>query len=258
MMAPRDHFADDLPLYALDALEGEECVTVEKHLRECSDCRSEVEQLREDWSLIALSASGPPAPPRSRERLISAIGREPRELPIRVRKRPVWLNALEWAAVAAAIIAIVFLAHQNNRLRDQLTSLQARSTADAQRLRQANELLTALTSGDAEHFTLVASNVPPQPHGKAIYDPRSGTLVFLATNMPAIPSHKAYQLWLIPANGAAPISAGIFKPNAQGTATVIKPPLQTRVDAKTFAITVEPETGSPAPTSKPIMVGTRG
>src|SRR5437879_6089127 len=133
MMAPGDHFADDLPLYALNALEGEERVTVEKHLRECSDCRSEVEQLREDWALIA------------------AVAREPRQPQIRVRKRSVWLNALEWGAVAAAILVIVFLTRHNNHLEAQLASLQARSAADEQQLRQAKELTTALTSASAEH-----------------------------------------------------------------------------------------------------------
>jgi len=258
MMAPRDHLADDLPLYALDALEGEERVTVEKHLRECAECRGEVEQLREDWALLALSASGPAAPPRSRQRVITAVAREPRQPQIRARKRPVWLNALGWASVSAAILVIVFLARQNNDLEAQLASLQARSAADEQQLRQARELATALTSANAEHFTLVANNARPQPQGKAMYNPPTGTLVFLASNMPAIPAHNAYELWLIPASGAAPIPAGVFKPDASGSATVIKAALPTRIDAKTFAVTVEPEAGSSAPTSQPIMVGTRG
>jgi anti-sigma-K factor RskA len=76
--------------------------------------------------------------------------------------------------------------------------------------------------------------------------------------MPPIPLNKAYELWLIPANGSAPIPAGLFKPNAQGTAAILKPPLPTGVEAKTFAVTIEPEAGSSAPTSQPTLVGTRG
>src|SRR3954469_16377429 len=232
MMAPGDHFADDLPLYALDELEGEERVALERHLRECSDCRSEVEQLREDWALIALSATGPEAPPRSRDRLIAAVAREPRQPQVRVRKRPVWLKPLEWAAGVAAILIIVFLARQNNQLQAQLASLQARSAADEQQLRQAKELTAALTSANAEHFTLVANNAVPQPQGKAIYDPPTGTLVFLASNLPAVSSHNAYELWLIPASGASPVPAGVFKPNARGTATVIKASLSAGIAVK--------------------------
>jgi hypothetical protein len=40
-------------------------------------------------------------------------------------------------------------------------------------------------------------------------------------------------------------------------AAVVKPTLPASVEAKTFAITVEPKEGSAAPTSQPIMVGTR-
>jgi len=175
-----------------------------------------------------------------------------------VRQRPVWLKALEWAAATAAILVIVFLVWQNSQLQSQLASLQARSAADEQELRQAKELATALTSADAEHFTLVANNVAPQPQGKAIYDPPTGTLVFLASNLPAVSSHNAYELWLIPASGASPVPAGVFKPNARGTATVIKASLSAGIAVETFAVTVEPEAGSSAPTSQPIMVGTRG
>ena len=253
-----DHFTDDLPLYALDALEGEERLAVERHLRECSDCRNEVERFKDDWALIGLSATGASAPPGVRDRLISASSRELGQRPLRVGKRPVWLAPLQWAAAAAAIVIVVFLARQNYHLHAQLASLQARSIADEQQVRQARELVSALTSSNADRFTLVANNTPPQPQGKAIYDSTTGTLLFLANNLPPVPSHKAYELWLIPASGAAPIPAGIFKPNQQGTASVIRPSLPSRVEAKTFAVTVEPESGSSAPSSQPMMVGTRG
>jgi anti-sigma-K factor RskA len=252
-----DHFTDELPLYALDALEGEECLAVERHLRECSDCRNEVERFKEDWALIGFSARGASAPAGIRDRLINATSREPGQHTVRVRKRPIWLGMLQWAAAAAAILTVVFLVRQNNDLHAQLERFQARSVADEQELRQARELVSALTSSNADRFTLVAGNTPPQPQGKAIYDARTGTLLFLANNLPPVPSHKAYELWLIPANGAAPIPAGVFKPNERGTASLIRPSLPSRIEAKTFAVTVEPESGSSAPTSQPMMVGTR-
>jgi anti-sigma-K factor RskA len=80
------------------------------------------------------------------------------------------------------------------------------------------------------------------------------SLIFLASNMPALPAQKAYELWLIPPKGA-PVPAGVFKPDAHGGATVINPPLPTRVEAKAFAITVEPEQGSLSPTMPIVMMG---
>ena len=139
-------------------------------------------------------------------------------------------------------------------MRQTVSSLEATVEGEQQKTIQAQQLVASLTSPDSEHFTLVASNTPPQPQGKAIYSRRTGTLVFLANNMPKLAPQKTYELWLIPQNGA-PIAAGLFKPDTRGSATVIEPPLPQGVQAKTFAITVEPEQGSSAPTAKPIMIG---
>jgi len=256
-MNVHEQFADDLSLYALGALQGEERLTVEKHLEECSTCRRELEQLRGDLALLALSASGPRPPSRSRERLMAAIAKEPTRAQLRVPARRGWWNALEWTAAVAGVVIVVLLMHQNTDLRRRIVDLETNSSKQDQQLLQAKELLATLTSPDAAHFTLVAGKTPPQPQGKAIYVRSSGTLVFLASNMPAIPPQKVYELWLIPTSGA-PIPAGLFKPNARGAAALIKPSLPTGVEAKTFAITIEPETGSSAPTSQPIMVGTGG
>ena len=102
--------------------------------------------------------------------------------------------------------------------------------------------------------TLVAAKTPPQPQGKAFYVRDLSSLVLIATNLPSLPAGKAYELWLIPTSGA-PLPAGVFRPDAHGSATVLNPPLPRGVEAKTFAITVEPEQGSSAPTSQPVMLG---
>jgi len=256
-MNAHEQFADDLALYALGALEGEERLAVEKHLEGCSACRIELEQLRGDAALLAFSAGGPRPPSRSRERLMAAVAKEPRRLPVRPAKRGTLWRALEWAAAAAAIVIVLLLVRQNNDLQHRLASLQSNSADQQQQLLQAKQVIATLTSADAERYVLVAGKTPPQPQGRAIYVSSSGTLVFLASNMPELAPQKVYELWLIPANGA-PIPAGLFRPNAQGSAAVVRPPLPTGVEAKTFAITVEPEAGSAAPTSQPVMVGIRG
>jgi anti-sigma-K factor RskA len=253
-MSVHEQFAEDLSLYALGALQGEERLAVEKHLQDCPDCRHELVQLQGDLALLALSASGPKPPLRSRERLMTAIAREPRRTPVRLVKRKTWWTALEWAAAAATVAVLTLLLRQNTDLRQRVAALEANSTGQQKQLLQAKELIATLTSADAVHFTLVAGKTPPQPQGKAIYIRSTSTLVFLASNMPELPPQKTYELWLIPTSGA-PIPAGLFRPDRHGSAALIKPPLPTGVEAKTFAITVEPGAGSAAPTSTPIMVG---
>lgn len=256
-MSAHEQFADDLALYALSALEGEERLALEKHLETCPSCRKEVEQLRGDVALLALSVSGPTPPSRCRERLMAAIAKEPRRSRARVSKPMAWWRVLEWGVAVAAVALIAILLRQNRDMWRHIAQLETNSATQQQQLVQAKELMATLTSADAVHFTLVAGKTPPQPQGKAIYVRSSSTLVFLASNMPQLPPQKIYELWLIPASGA-PIPAGLFRPSPHGSATVIKPPLPPGVEAKTFAITIEPAAGSSAPTSQPIMVGTRG
>jgi anti-sigma-K factor RskA len=256
-MSVHEQFAEDLSLYALGALQGEERLAVEKHLQSCPDCRHELSQLQGDLALLALSVSGPRPPLRSRQRLMAAIAKEPRRATIRQGQWKPWWIALEWAAAAAAVAMIVLLLNQNTDLRQRVAALEASSSGQQKQLLQAKELIATLTSADAVRFTLVAAKTPPQPQGKAIYLRSTGTLVFLASNMPELPPQKTYELWLIPTSGA-PIPAGLFRPDTHGSAALIKPPLPTGVEAKTFAITVEPGAGSAAPTSTPIMVGTLG
>jgi anti-sigma-K factor RskA len=256
-MSVHEQFADDLPLYAMGALKGDERLAVEEHLQECSVCQRELEQLRGDLALLALSASGPKPPSRCRERLMAAIAKEPRRQSTRFSIRKIWLSAFEWVVAVAAIVAILALFEQNTNLRRRIAGLEVRFAAEQQQLMEAQEFIASLNSQEAVHFTLVEGKALPQPQGKAFYVKRNGTLVFWASDMPQLPPQKTYELWLIPAAGA-PIPAGLFTPDTSGSATVIKPPLPTGVNAKTFAITVEPKAGSPAPTSQPIMVGTRG
>jgi anti-sigma-K factor RskA len=253
-MSVHEQFADDLSLYALGALQGEERSAVERHLEECPDCRHELARLQGGLALLAFSVTGSKPPARSRERLITAIAKEPRRAHLIRPPRRAWWTVVEWAAAVAFVAVIALLLTQNSNMRRRVAEFQSNSMKQQQELLQAKQLIESLTSPDAVHFTLVAGKVPPQPQGKAIYVRKNGTLVFLASNMPVLPAEKIYELWLIPTSGA-PIPAGLFRPDAHGTAAVVKPAIPTGVEAKTFAITVEPSSGSSAPTTTPIMVG---
>ena len=153
-----------------------------------------------------------------------------------------------------ATISVV-LWRQNNALRQDLAQQLKQSGQNQTEVESAREVLALLSAPDAIRVTLIATNAKPQPQGKAIYRPQTGSLVFLATNFSPLPSKKAYELWLVPTSGAPPIPIGVFKPDSQGSATVLMPPLPKDLQAKAFAITVEPETGSTSPTMPIILAG---
>ena len=263
-MSAHEQFAEDLALYALGALDDAERQKLEKHLEECASCRRELDLLRGDLSLLALTTAGPQPPARARQRLISAIAAEPR-LPVAgpasdPQQRSWWTSskwpALGWAGALALVFAGIGLLRQNSTLHQNLVSLRAQLADHGSKLEQANEVVATLLDPDAEKIELVAVGNKPQPRGKAIYQRRNRNLIFFASNLPPLPAEKIYELCLFPANGGAPIAAGLFKPDARGSATVVNPPLPKEVEAKNFAVTLEFESGShESPRGMPVIVG---
>jgi hypothetical protein len=231
------------------------------HLEQCASCRREVELLRGDVSLIALTTAGPQPPARSRRRLMSAIAAEPRRpsvvaAPTSPRRQSSWWPSLGWIAAAALALLCVGLLWQSSGQQRYLTSLKSQVAYQANELEKANGLVATLLDPESTKIELVAVGNKPQPRGKAIYQRRNNNLIFFASNLPPLPAEKIYELWLFPANGGAPIAAGLFKPDARGSATVVNPPLPQGVAAKNFAVTLEPESGShESPRGTPVIVG---
>jgi anti-sigma-K factor RskA len=263
-MSVHQQFAEDLALYALSALEGDDRAILEKHLAGCSECRLELEELRGDGALLALSTIGPKPPARARQRLLDAVAKEAAPtLSQKTRKdgapttatRRSWWGALGWAATAAVIVFAASLWKENTALKQSLASASAQAIQSARELDDLRKISAPLIAPEAQRITLVAMKTPPQPQGKAFYLRNRSSLVFMANNMPPLPPQKAYELWLIPTQGA-PVPAGMFKPDAHGSATVVNPPLPSGMEAKAFAITVENEAGATTPTMPIMMMGT--
>jgi hypothetical protein len=72
-MTLHEQFAEDLAVYAIGALEGQERSDLELHLRDCSDCQAELAQLRGDAALLALSVSGPVPSQQAKQRFLRSI-----------------------------------------------------------------------------------------------------------------------------------------------------------------------------------------
>jgi anti-sigma-K factor RskA len=102
---------------------------------------------------------------------------------------------------------------------------------------------------------LTAGKAAPAPRARAVYLAARGALIFQASNLGPLPEHKAYELWVIPANGKAPIPAGLFWPDAAGSANLVLPKLPVGVPAKAFGVTIENAEGSPWPTTPIILAG---
>ena len=120
-------------------------------------------------------------------------------------------------------------------------------------LDHANEIVAVLSSPQSSHVVLTETRQEARPVGQVSWLASKGALIFVAGGLRPLPADKTYELWLIPAQGKAPIPAGLFRPDADHGATVVLPPLPAETQAKSFLVTVEPGHGSETP-SLPIVI----
>jgi anti-sigma-K factor RskA len=253
----RDHaeYADSLALYAMDALDDErEKAELRQHLGSCGECRRELEALRADMALLALSAAGPKPPQRSRERLLQAVAAEPRPAN-KVRTRfvlghlqPRWLRLAPTIIAVLVLIAGVALVRENLRLRTTRDQLARELQDERQRSALAQEVMQMMNDSSLPRMTLVSAKTQPQPQLKTIYQPQKGHILLMANNLPQLPDDKVYELWLVPASGGSPMPAGTFSPDQKGSAMMLHAMGDGGIQAKAFAVTIEPRGGSRTPT----------
>jgi len=258
-MKTHEQFADDLALYALGELSGAEQRHLEQHIADCAACRRELQMLRGDLGLLALSSSGPQPPARSKQRLMRSIAAEPRNRfqPAQTRQRSLWATLIPaFAALALLLLAAALLLNRSD-LQNQLAAVRTQNRDLSDQLDRLNEEVRLLSAPDAVHVSLTPQNAPRHPTGTAIFSPSQKRLMFMASNFLPVPAGKAYELWIIPAAGA-PMPAGMFKPDQHGNAMIMGGKLPQGVTAKAFAITMENESGSDKPTSPILLVGTVG
>ncbi|HET9099127.1 MAG TPA: anti-sigma factor [Acidobacteriaceae bacterium] len=278
---------DDLVLFCLGTPAGEPeskenaavMERVREHLRRCPKCSAEAAQLHADLALVAMSAPQVAPPPAAKERLMRAAGISassgttksaslktfPAPIPEVPASRGVTAvrakrtnPALVWGGWVAALACLVYAIHgrdvnQDMEHRLMIETAQLHQTDAA--AERAREVVEVLTSPESQRVALVSVHAQPQPSGAAVYLKSRGALVFTASNLVRLPAKKTYELWVIPANGGAPIPAGIFRPDAQGMASVLLPHLPKGVQAKAFGVTMENAGGSTTPTLPILLAG---
>jgi anti-sigma-K factor RskA len=256
---------EELASYAMQGLPEEESASIRTHLQSCLPCRAELAEVHGDLALLGIAVPLQPLPEGARERFLQRISAAPAakspELPAQVtpitvktaRRGPgFWFP---WAAAAAMAIFSIALGVQNRALNDELQGESTLVSNLAAKASQAQQVLEVLTAPNAQRVTLTQGKVPAEPTARATYLPERGGLILLATNLQPLPADKTYELWVIPANGKAPIPAGLFRPDAAGTATLVLPPLHAGVLAKAFAVTIEKASGSDTPTAPLVLSG---
>lgn len=256
---------EDMALYAMQALSAEESAAVRRHLANCETCRAELGGVSGDLALVAMSVEQHPLPAGARERFLDRIGAaaggRKAEQPVAaisgMKARPARRIAAWIPWVAAAVLAglAVFLGVRVHLLNEKLEEQTALADARAVESEHAREVLEVLTAPSAQRVELTATSAPPQPSARAVYLASRAALILQASNLKALPQDKTYELWVIPANGAAPVAAGLFRPDASGSASVVLPRIPAGIAAKAFGVTIEKAGGTEKPTLPIILSG---
>lgn len=278
---PIDHdgLRDQAGVYVLGALTARERDAFEMHLATCAECAAEVKSLMPVAGALAQLAPQVDPPEALRARLLTSIGpsgeRErpragrPVEDRDRVRTAGAGVGAWgPWLAVAASLVLTVAFAVYAAGLKGQVATLEARlreamRRADASELQiadarreatEARSQVAVLAAPDLTRVDLAGRPVAPRAAARAFWS-RSRGLVFTASNLPALPPGRTYQLWVI-SKGKAPYGSGLLlKPDADGRVTMV---FDTPVDLSKpnqMAVTIEPEGGVPSPTGDMYLLG---
>jgi len=256
---------EDLALYALETLSHEESAALREHLSQCDICQAELAGLRGDLAMVALSVEQHPLPAGASERFAQRIADDVRSSPPATKRAEVVeidrrsrLGRAAWPGwLAAAVLLIVAgglgfeVSVLQSRLDDQNSKIAALE-ANESRAKEVAEVLTAPT---AQRVLLTTPKTPPAPTGRVVYLASRGELILQANNLAAVPTGKTYELWVIPADGSAPVPAGLFRPDAAGNGSVVLPSIPQGVKAKAFGVTVEDAAGSKTPTAPILLAG---
>jgi hypothetical protein len=255
---------EDLAMHAMQSLSHDQAGEVLLHLTDCELCRRNLEELNEELALLALTVEPHPIPEGARQRFLEKISSTPsgaehlaqrKVVPITrrpARRLAIWVP---WAVAVALLITVASLGVHIERLKLQLQDASSRAAELAAKNARAQEVLDILTAPSAQRVVLIGAKTPAVPTGRAIYLSSRGGLIFQASNLEPLPEGKTYELWVIPASGAAPVPAGLFRPDTAGNASVLLPPLPIGVPAKAFGVTIEKASGSETPTAPIILSG---
>lgn len=214
--------------WALGIAEDPARSEIAAHLaRECPECLAGIRSATATVTAMSGAVTQVDPPARLRRRIVGMVEPE--------RKRS--FVFLPWAVSALLAIALLSVAIPA-RLKDQ----------DTTRLSQALSILNDPVARDVTFGD-------PAARGRVFVSPKG--VVLIAAHLPKLDSNHTFELWVLPAAGK-PVPAGTFHgetiSNSSGPSGAVYIYQGSTANAAAIAVTVEPEGGSPQPTTTPFIV----
>jgi anti-sigma-K factor RskA len=250
-----------LSAYALGALDADERALVEKDLEEAREVVRELAAWEEVVGRLGLQSTSVPPSPALRDRVLREAAS-----PAPAATGRVWTWLATAAALFLAIGLLVVRAQRDQALREAAATLLRAETAEG-RAREAlaelevTRVLLAREQGLRDLLGRPATRLvslggqaaAPRARARVVFDPSTREAFLLVSGLDRAPEGKAYQVWVI-ATGA-PVPAGVFQVEAEGRAVFRLSDVAETSRARTFAVTLEPAAGVPAPTGPMVVAG---
>jgi anti-sigma-K factor RskA len=249
-----EELKDLYELHALGALDPDERRDLDEHLtRGCPNCVRGVREARHVAASLAYSAPEQDPPARLRARVIAAVSP-----PAQRESGWSWITHA-WATVALVLlIAVVWYGYTQRRLSEEvananrrLAQLETLNNELAARNKVLAEAMDLIALPESRQLVFGATEREP-PRGRVWVNAQRG-VVLMASRLPEAPAGKIYEMWIVPKQGA-PVPAGLFHSSPRGVASHVWLQPVDLAAAAAVAVTLEPEAGSPAPTSTPLIV----
>ena len=237
-----DHpFLEDIPAYAIGALDPGERALVEAHLNACPLCQRELAAYRElNANLLGASAARKP----SAALRLRLAGRLPG-----ARKSAVRLP-FAWSGSQFALgLAVILLMAMNVYLLLQTQALQRQQAVLASQVQTGQTALAALAYPETRTLSIDGQGVA----GTLLLDQERSVAVLITWNMPALTPGQTFQIWLIDAQGKR-TSGGIFTPQPGQPFTSVSVAAPASLSGFVgLGVTTEPAGGSSLPTGPRIL-----
>jgi len=241
-------FIENIPAYAIGALDAEESTALEFHLQTCALCRTELAEYRSVTNGL-LHAAPPKAPsPMLRRKLAS-----------RLPTRQSWTHNLVFGFfsqlslrqfVTTALLVILLFSNLYSSL--QIRDLKQQQIILNERLSNEQSALAMLAYPGTQALTIKAD--VQDLTGSLLVDKTQNTAVLFLWDLPNLETTQTYQVWLIDVNGKR-ISGGLFTAVATQDYTTVT--IQSPIAMNNFVgigVTIEPQGGSEGPTGPRVLI----
>jgi len=241
-MAQDEHtpFLENIPAYALGALDVDDIAALEAHLERCASCRTELAEYR-TVSEALLTAIPPVQPPAALRKQLQG------QLPS-ARKKSRLQFTWNFSRLAGGLAVIALLVLNFSSLQ-QIRKIQSQQAELMNQMDDAQVALAMLSYPGVERLSVDGENLA----GSLLLDNDRNIAALIVWNMPQLQENQTYQIWLIDPQGGR-VGAGIFSPQSgQAYTTQVISSDDGFTHFVGIGVTVEPEGGSDQPTGQRVL-----